>query len=524
MPRLSHPHGPTGHLALRRATFAVIESVLLTVCAVLPVYAQGIITTLAGKDVAFTGDGRAATGVPLGAMGGVATDSQGNVYFTDLENHLVLKTGADGVLHVVAGNGIPGYSGDGGPATSASLGGPLAIALDSAGNLYISEELSHRIRKVSPAGIISTFAGSGQPDHSGDGGPAIKAGIGQEIAALICDAAGNVYLAERFEHVVRRVDRNGNITTIAGTGQPLFGGDGGPASQASLIAPTGLAFDTGGNLLVADSGNFRIRSVTPAGIISTIAGGGFYPIDGIPASAALIVPLGVAADAAGNVYVGDYLTARVRRIDSTGTITTIAGSGLRGFSGDGGPATAASLANPWGLATDARGNILIADFGASRVRKVGTDGVISTIAGNGLFRPSPDGAAGTDTAFRFPWGITTVADGSVVFSEYLGSRVRRIGPDGIVSTLAGTGQAGTTPDGGKGTSAGISLPNGVAVDAAGNLFFSEEINFRVRKVTPAGTISTAGCRARSYQTGCLQPRCRWHSLTESPSTRRAIST
>src|SRR5262245_2284598 len=488
--------------ALASKHLAAIQILLLISFTCFPAFAQGVIATIAGKDFAFTGDGQPAINAPLGAMLAIATDSQGNHYASDLENHVVVKAGPpDGVLHVVAGNGIPGYSGDGGPATSASLNGPMGVVVDRAGNIYVAEAFSHRIRKISSVGIISTFAGPGAPEISGDGGPAIRAGIGQEIHCMVFDAAGNLYLAEFYENLIRKIDQNGIITTVAGTGQPAFSGDGGPAIKATLAAPFGLAFDSRGNLLIADSANLRVRSISPAGIISTIAGGGFSLNDSIPASTAFMLPVGVAADASGNVYLNDVFSVRVRRVDSSGVISTIAGSGLRGFSGDGGPALAAALAAPLGLALGAGRDVLVADFGVSRVRKIGADGAISTVAGNGRFAASPDGAAGTDTALREPWGIADVADGSIVVSERTGARIRRVGPNGIVSTVAGTGVTGATPDGGEAKLAAIALPNGVAVDADGNVYFCEQTNCKVRKISPAGTISTeAGNGVQSVTT------------------------
>jgi uncharacterized protein (TIGR03437 family) len=477
-----------GTWANRAIRFALI-TLLFVYGAVHVSFAEGIIVTIAGKDFPFAGDGQPAVKVPLGSIPSIAVDAQGNVYSV-VESFFVVKTGADGVLHVIAGNGIPAHTGDGGQATSASLSGPLAIALDPAGNLYVSEAFSHRIRKVTPSGVISTFAGTGQPDTSGDGGAALQAGLGQEIWSMVFDKAGNLYLAQRDEHLVRKIDTNGIITAVAGTGQPGFSGDGGAATKAKLTVPAGLAFDRNGNLLIGDTGNFRVRSVAPDGTISTVAGGGIFPNDNISASTAFIEPLGVAADAAGNIYLADYYTARIRRIDANGIITTMAGSGLRGFSGDGGPALAAAFAAPLSLALDKSGNIFVGDFAGSRIRKIDTGGVITTIAGNGLFYPSPDGVAGTETAVRFPWGVASAADGSVLVAERLGQKIRRIDAKGIASTVAGTGQAALANDGGSAALSPIALPYGVAADPSGTIYFSEEPDFKVRRVMSDGTLFT----------------------------------
>lgn len=232
--------------------------------------AQGVITTFAGTDYAFPGDGGPATQAPLaGALGlSVSADSKGNFYIADGLSHRVMKVGPDGILRVVAGNGIGAFSGDGGPATSGSLLAPQSVAVDSSGNLYIADAGNNDIRKVTPDGIISTIAGNGTQAFSGDGGPAIAASISFPETVAV-DSAGNLYIASVTDSRIRKVTPDGIIQTVAGNGREGFSGDGGPATSASLDYPQGMAVDAAGNLYIAATLNFRIRKVSPSGIIST---------------------------------------------------------------------------------------------------------------------------------------------------------------------------------------------------------------------------------------------------------------
>ena len=330
---------------------------------------DGVITTVAGDGGPFqyAGDGGPAVQARLGGPNGLAFDAAGNLFIADLGNGRVRRVSPEGIITTVAGNGVLGYSGDGGPATSAQLA-PIGLAVDSAGNLYIGDG-TLRVRKVLPSGIITTIAGNGTFGYSGDGGPGTSAQI-TVPSGLAVDSAGNLFILDTENNRVRRVTADGIITTVAGNGVPGYSGDGGPASDAQLgitnrihgINPTGLAFDGAGNLYIADDGNVRVRKVTPAGIISTVAGSGRtlgYSGDGGPATAAqMFFPTALAADNTGNLYIAEG--SRVRRVSADGTITTVAGSSP-GYSGDGGPAPAAQIGSPYGLATDSRGNVYVAD-------------------------------------------------------------------------------------------------------------------------------------------------------------------
>jgi sugar lactone lactonase YvrE len=225
---------------------------------------------------------------------------------------------------------------------------------------------------VSTSGTITTFAGNGTQGFSGDGGPATSAGLSYPGGVAV-DAAGNLYIADTSNHRVRKVSTSGTITTVAGNGTFGFSGDDGPATNATLSYPTEVAVDAVGNLYIADTGNLRVRKVSASGTITTVAGNGIYGFsgDGGPATnASLVIPRGVAVDAVGNLYIADYGNSRVRKVSSWGTITTVAGNGSPGFSGDGGPATSAALGYPRGVAVDAAGNLYIADTDNNRVRKV----------------------------------------------------------------------------------------------------------------------------------------------------------
>ncbi len=339
---------------------------------------QSLIETVAGGGRSL-GDGGPATEAQLLGPWGVAPDGAGNLYIADSSNNRIRKVDAAGVITTVAGSGERGYSGDGGAATAAQLSLPVGVALDAAGNLYIADRNNDRIRKVDAAGAISTVAGGGRRGYrgyGGDGGPAVEAQLDRPSGVAL-DAAGNLYIADTDNQRIRKVDAAGVITTVAGDGNYGYGGDGGPAVEAHLRVPRGVALDGAGNLYIADSSNDRIRKVDAAGVISTVAGDGpnsyggdGYGGDGGAATAAqLSSPWGVAPDGAGNLYIADTGNQRIRKVDAGGLITTVAGTGVRGYSGDGGAAVAAQLRNPRGVAVDGAGNLYIADEN-HRIRRV----------------------------------------------------------------------------------------------------------------------------------------------------------
>ena len=339
------------------------------------------LTTVAGDGGSKLGDGGPATEAAFCGTSDVTLDAEGNMYIADggiycsgPGGYTVRKVNSAGTITTVAGTGEPGFSGDGGPATKAQLDVPFAVAADRVGNLYITDENNYRIRKVDKEGIITTFAGTGEGGYSGDGGPATSAKL-IDPGGLSFDAKGNLYVADYKS--VRKIDPSGTITTVAGTGQLGFSGDGGPATEAKLTAYD-VALDHKGNIYICDLENQRIRKVDRDGIIHTVAGSGKkgYSGDGGPATkAALKDPWGVAVDREENVYIADHHNRVVRKVDPKGTITTIAGTGEAGFNREGGPATKVMLHDPIGLFVDDDSGVLyIADTLNARIRALRLEG------------------------------------------------------------------------------------------------------------------------------------------------------
>lgn len=504
----------------------------------------GTITTIAGGvGEGFSGDGGPATAAQLHAPQGLAVDPEGNLYIADTYNHRIRKVDPAGTITTIAGNGSQRSAGDGGPAIQAEFRYPVDVALDDTGNLYVAEAEGARIRRIDRGGRISTVAGTGDQGDSGDGGPAIQAQFTFALSIAV-DASGNLYIADNTGSRVRRVDTAGTISTVAGNGEEGLDGDGGPATAAKVtpvaiavagaggffitsgsrdrkvdaagvittVAGTGdrgpsgdggpavnaqltevdaVAVGADGSVYLGDDFNHRIRRIDPAGIISTVAGSGpDYPGDGGPATRAyLSSPTFTYLDEAGRLYIADSGNHRIRRRDPDGTITSIAGNGARGFSGDGGPAVTAQLNSPLGVVVDAAGSLYIADTDNQRIRKVGTDGTITTIAGSGRREYSTDGIRATDADLATPIDLVVAGDGAILFTEAPTSRIRRIDPAGILTTIAGIGEPGFSGDGGPATQARLAWPYALHV-ADGALFFTDDDNHRVRKITPDGVIST----------------------------------
>jgi uncharacterized protein (TIGR03437 family) len=601
------------------------------------------ISTLAGTPRLL--DGGLATSAPLRTPIAVALDAQGNLYIADDADNRIRKVSPAGIISTYAGTGIPGYSGDRGPAINAEINFPTGIAMDAKGNLYVADQGNFVIRRIASDGTIDTVAGNGNPTYAGDNGPAISAQI--DPVAVAVDSQDNLYIADGVNYRIRKVDTNGIITTIAGTGKEGDMGDGGPATSAWIDFVTDLAVDNTGNVYIADYYNEEVREINTMGVISDFAGGPLADAiqDGIPATMAGMIPTGLAFDggnylyisdtnvyntevrrvdlssgiiyavagngtigfqgdggvaisaelgypaglaiAGGVVYFADESNARVRKvasnvintvagtsirdngpatnaflnfpeglaidssgdilvadtgsaearqfkaggniksvgelqggapagvavdqngnfyvsdeepgfpsqiprvlqITSDGTTKIIAGNGPDGFSGDGGPATLGVLNTPRGLAVDASGNVYIADYGNHRVRKIDASGNINTIAGSGEVRFSGDYGLAT-LAGMDPTDIAVDSAGDVFVVDQLNNRVREIAPDNTITTFAGTGAAGYSGDGGAATAAQLKLPNGIALDSAGNVYVADEGNAVVRRVTVGGLITT----------------------------------
>ena len=636
-------------------------SVTLTVLAKPP---AGVITTYAGypdgRVYLTCADSGPATSAELENVDGVAVDAAGNVFIADTQHSCIRKVDAStGVITTIAGTGIAGYSGDNGPAVNAMISWPEGMSVDRSGNIYFADTGNGVIRKISSSGIIMTVAGdgSGNWDYSGDGGPAIGAKFAGAVDVAV-DSAGNLYIADSQNMVVRKVSAaTGIITTIAGNGTAGYAGDGGPATSAKLNWPYGVAVDPVGNLYIADMDNNVIRRVDGStGTITTVAGSGtqgYTGNDGPATSAELNNPVGVTIDAAGNLFISDTNNNVIRMVAAgSGTITTIAGIGTQGYSGDGGPATIAELNTPWYLRVDASGNVYIAEDGSNRVRLVGSNvtepirtiptitwanpapipygtvlstaqlnatanvpgtftyspslgtvvpaglqsltvlftpddmtnyspamgavplaialvtptvtwanpapivygtaltatqlnatasvdgtfayapdqgamlapgshalsltftpsdpnytivstsvtlvvegmpgpGIITTVVGNGFSGNSGDGGLALDAALGQPAVIALDAMGNIFIPDIAFNVVRRVSAStGIITTIAGTGTAGFSGDGGLATSAQLSYPYSVVVDASGNVYIADQANDRIRKVEASTGIIT----------------------------------
>jgi uncharacterized protein (TIGR03437 family) len=349
--------------------------VLLTLAAwtMVPGWSQAptfTITTVAGTgNAGDSGDGGPATSAELNGPRGVTEDVFGNLYIAEYYGQRVRKVTPGGVITTLAGNGTAGYSGDGGPATSAELNGPYRVTVDTAGNVYIPDSANNRIRKVAPNGTITTVAGNGNTGYSGDGGPATSAAL-DFPEAVAFDSAGNYYIADSANDVVRKVNTGGTITTAVGTGAQGYSGDGGPATSATLYNPVGVAVNASDALYISDQLNNVIRKVTN-GVITTVAGTGAFAFggDGGPAiDAEFGYPASIGLDAAGNLYIPDINNYRIRVLLTGGTIATVAGDGVEGYGGDGGPALAAAVNVPRSVSVAPNGNVYIGDFGNNRVR------------------------------------------------------------------------------------------------------------------------------------------------------------
>jgi hypothetical protein len=651
---------------------------------------NGVITTVAGSGPyypdsgGYSGDGGPATNAVLNLPTSVSVDSGGNLFLVDSFNQRVRKVGTNGLITTVAGNGSAGFSGDNSQAVNAQLNYPSCVKVDKDGTLLITDSLNNRVRKVAPSGIITTVAGNGVQDFTGDGGSATEASL-IEPTGVDLDSSGNLFIGDWGNDRVRKIDSHGTITTAAGNGNgaPQSGaymGDGGQATNASLYYPYAVVVDARGNLLIADSNNDVIRNVNTNGIISTVAGSGVYggSGDGGPAlKAQFAYPFGVAVDASSNIFIADCCGNRIRqvpvqgpsytltgltaanaggydvvvtspygcvtssvatltillppgittqphtqaivvsnsvtlsvsnngtppfgyqwfftgaplanqtsnaitfaavdaanagtyqvvvtnlygmvtssvatltvlfppsltqqpvaqtavvgstltlsvglsgtapltcrwRLNGTnlpvGLITTVAGSGSAypypgGYSGDGGAATNARLNGPTAVSLDANGKLFVGDSGNNRVRKVGADGLIATIAGNGTCAYAGDGGWATDAALSQPYGLGVDPSGNVRFADQGNHRLRQVAPGGLISTIAGSGSgypaAGSYGgDGGQATNANLSGPKGVGWDVSANCFIADTGNHRIRKIGANGVIVTvAGTGAAGY--------------------------
>jgi len=431
------------------------------------------IQTVAGSSN--IGDGGPAIAAQITNIQGIALDGAGNLYLSDTDNARIRKVAANGTITTFAGTGVAGFSGDGGAATSAQLNLPYGLAADASGNVYVADLGNNRVRRISPNGIISTVAGNGTMASAGDGGPAGAASLANPRNVAI-DSSGSLHIAEFSGHRIRKIGADGTIATIAGTGVAGFSGDNGAPVQAQLAYPAGLAFDSGGALYIADSGNNRVRRIM-AGLVATVAGGIGSP---------LTTPVAVTVGSNSTLYIADY-SEIVHVLTTGGTWMPFAGAGGAGFAGDGGPAAAALLTQPRDLVLDKSGTLLIAD--GVRVRKVNSTGTIQTMAGDGYLNAVGDFGTATNAVLYQPSAVSLDTAGNLYIADTGTQRVRQVSPGGTIITVAGTGTASASTDKIASVTASLNFPMGVGVDAGGNLLISDTQNQRVREVT-AGIIQT----------------------------------
>ena len=497
--QLSHTVPSSVHFAARSSLRLIALAILsFGLIAAAPCLAQDISTVAGGA-----APSNVAAMLDLPGVTSAIEDPTGTyLYVASPDSYYIFKiTLSTEKATVIAGKGYQGYSGDGGPATKATLGGPTSLVLDPAGNLYFVD--LQKIRKIDTSGIITTYAGTGQPcqlgrDPCGDGGPATSAQLNmpQQIAF---DGAGNMYVADTHDQRVRIIDTTGTINAFAGTGQICSGpnftcGDKGPATSAYLDLPAGVAADTNGNVYIADTRDQRVRVVN-GGIITTVFGSGKHCTmpttscgDGGPASKAkLWNPWGLALDSQQNVYIADQLDNRIREVTiSTGIISTVVGSGVQGNSGDGGPPKAAALDEANSMFVNNSGYIVVSDTGNSRVR-IATNSTINPAAGgyNG-----GDGGPALSATLANPNAVAWDSSGNYYIVDTANNRVRYVNTQGTINNFAGNGSKGFSGDGGPATQAMLNRPTGVTLDSAGNVYIADDGNMRVRVVNPSGTITT----------------------------------
>ena len=488
-------------------------------CVIRKVDTTNTITTIAGTPgtCGYTGDGGKGTAAQIYYPQGVGVDASGNLYIGDNNNCVVRKVIlATDIISTVAGNHTCGYTGDNGAATAAELSTTSGVEADSAGNLYIADSGNCVIRKVTKAtGKISTIAGNHTCGYNGDGGLATSAEMNQIFSLAVNGAGTTVTIGDYYNQRVRQFTVGGNITTVAGNGTGCSGtcGEGGPATSAEFNGPAGIAATSGGTIYVTNYSNFVIDSFTVGGNLNLAAGNHSGTVETLitnepPQGVIFANPFGITIDSAGNVFVADVNNYMVRElVNSSNLVNFFAGNGTYGYLGDGGPATAAELRQPFGIAKDSAGNVYIADTNDCLIREVNSAGNISTFAGlvvsgNPQCGYTGDGGAATGAKLNTPYGVAVDSKNAVYIADYANHVIRKVS-GGTITTIAGIGQiSGYGGDGGPATNALLSYPQAVAVDPAGNVFIADYNNCRIREVNAAtGIITTVAGNGTCSFTG-----------------------
>jgi sugar lactone lactonase YvrE len=494
---------------------------------------SGIIMTIAGTGVfGDTGDGGLATLADIGQVFGMTLDKTGNLYFADVGNCVVRKINTAGIISTVAGDFAAGcgYNGDGIVATTAMLNLPRGVVTDPTGNVYIADTQNHRVRVVNTAGIINTFAGTGTGGYSGDMGLATLADVGNPRG--LSYRQGTIYIVNGGDERIRSVAVSTNIINTYLGSFYGYDGDNNPLLSTETSGGTATIFNSHGSLVFTDSYNSRVRAVSGT-VVKTIAGG--FSGDGNKGtSATLVFPDDIAFDKSGNYYIADAGGNRIRKVDTTGKISTVAGTGVSGYTGDGGTATTARLYYPSGVAIDSAGNLYVADTFNNVVRQVSASGTIITYVTNANFSylatmaedasnnlyvadagacvvwkiSSPglatavagtifacgysgDGGLATSAQLNTPYGVAVDKAGNIYIGDTSNNVIRKVNTVGTISTIAGDGSCGFTGDGGPPLSAELCFPEGIATDSLGNVYLADEGNLRIREISK-GTINTIG--------------------------------
>ncbi len=489
---------------LGRFTFRVLSGCCVLAATTFTVHAQPLtFTTLAGPAGGPASADGAGSDARFNNPRGVATDSRGNVYVADQINHTIRMITPAGVVTTLAGcANLMGN--DDGTGSAARFVAPFGVATDSGGNVYVADTSNNTIRKITQGRVVTTLAGSASsPAGSADGtGSAARF---HSPTGVTTDSDGNIYVADQFNNTIRKVTPAGIVTTLAGSAG-LGGYADATGSTARFHSPTGMATDSGGNVYIADSENRTIRKITQAGVVTTLAGSATAPAgsdDGTGSAARFHSPTGLATDSGGNVYVADSVSGTIRKITPAGEVTTLAGSAKARSGSKDGTGDAARFRSPTALATDSDGSIYVADSDYDTIRKITPAGVVTTLAGS----PSPIGSAdGTGSAARFNSPVALAADsaGNVYVADQRNDTIRKITPAGVVTTLAGSpGNAGGSADG-TGSAARFFTPAGVATDSDGNVYVADQFNNSIRKITPAGVVTTLPGSATTDPTGSAQ--------------------